>query len=87
MVGAWWGVVRLGKGTENSAAVYLLEAVRRAACCEKHSFLRGMKNLNTLVLSHNDIGSLGKSLHGMPDLGKVTSPPHPSPLHSPHDDG
>ena len=46
-----------------------------------------MKNLNTLVLSHNDIGSLGKSLHGMPDLGKVTSPPHPSPLHSPHDDG
>jgi hypothetical protein len=37
-----------------------------------------MRNLNTLVLSHNDIGSLGKSLHGMPDLSKVTSPSHRS---------
>jgi Leucine-rich repeat (LRR) protein len=31
-----------------------------------------MKNLNTLVLSHNEITSLGKSLHIMPDLSKLS---------------
>lgn len=31
-----------------------------------------MNNLNTLVLSHNDISSLGKSLNVMPHLSKVS---------------